>query len=107
MSEFTPGKWIADDFGEYVSAHGEDMRICHMRGWAFLKNNGMSDYDAIEVQKANARLIAAAPDMYDFIKSFADEPSPKDAWDFLPEYILKAKIIIDRINGNELSEDLS
>ena len=65
MTEFTKGKWTADVMGEYVFAHGFDMMICQMRGWAYLKAQGLSDNEAIEVQKANARLIAAAPEMYD------------------------------------------
>ena len=65
MSEFTKGKWNADDMGEYVFAHGFDMMICQMRGWAYLKAQGLSSDEAIDVQKANARLIAAAPDMYE------------------------------------------
>ena len=68
MSEFTKGKWTADDMGEYVFAHGFDMMICHMRGWAYLKAQGLSDNQAIDVQIANARLIAAAPDMYEVLK---------------------------------------
>ena len=68
MTEFTKGKWTADDMGEYVFAHGFDMMICQMRGWAYLKAQGLSDEEAIEVQKANARLIAAAPDMYELLK---------------------------------------
>ena len=64
MSEFTKGKWTADDMCEYVFAHGFDMMICQMRGWVYLKAQGLSDDEAIDVQKANARLIAAAPEMH-------------------------------------------
>ena len=60
----TKGKWTADDYGGYVFAHEEEMMICRIRGWAYLKAQGLSDDEAIEVQKANARLIAAAPEMF-------------------------------------------
>ena len=72
MSKFTEGKWTADDYGEYVFAHGNDMMICQMRGWAYLKGKGLSGEEAIEVQEANARLIAAAPEMYEMLKTCSD-----------------------------------
>lgn len=67
MSKFTKGKWTADDMGEYIFAHEFNMMICQMRGWAYLKAQGLSDDEAIDVQKANARLIAAAPDMFELL----------------------------------------
>ena len=68
MSEFTKGKWTADNRGVYIFTHDFDMMICQMRGWAYLKAQGLSDDEAINVQKANARLIAAAPEMYRLLK---------------------------------------
>ena len=50
MSSFTKGKWTADDMGEYVFAHGFDMMICQMRGWAYLKAHYLSDDEAEERQ---------------------------------------------------------
>ena len=88
MSEFTKGQWTADDMGEYVFAHGFDMMICQMRGWAYLKAQGLSDDEAIEVQKANARLIAAAPEMYKALTL---------AMDFLRGGNFPAQLIADRI----------
>ena len=88
MSEFTKGQWTADDMGEYVFAHGFDMMICQMRGWAYLKAQSLSDNQAIEVQKANARLIAAAPDMYKALTL---------AMDFLRDGNFPAQLIADRI----------
>lgn len=68
MTEFTKGKWTADDMGEYVFAHGFNMMICQMRGWVYLHGTlGLTPDNVIEVQKANARLIAAAPDMYELL----------------------------------------
>ncbi|MBR0251027.1 MAG: hypothetical protein IJQ77_08080 [Synergistaceae bacterium] len=80
MSEFTKGKWTADDMGEYVFAHGFNMMICQMRGWAYLKAQCLSSDEIIDVQKANARLIAAAPEMYEMLFTLfnAEYISPLD-----------------------------
>lgn len=81
MSEFTKGKWTADDMGEYVFAHGFDMMICQMRGWGYLHGTlGLTPDNVIEVQKANARLIAAAPEMYEMLFTLfnAEYISPLD-----------------------------
>ena len=64
MSRFTSGKWTTDDYGGYVFAHGADMMICQMRGAGYLRSKGVSEEGIIAIQDANARLIAAAPEMY-------------------------------------------
>ena len=103
MTQFTKGKWTADDMGEYVFAHGFDMMICQMRGWGYLKAQGLSDAEAIEVQKANARLIAAAPEMYSELIS---------AMAFLRDGDISAQRLadrieelLDRIDGEEVHND--
>lgn len=80
MPNFTKGKWTADDMGEYVFAHSFNMMICQMRGWAYLNAQGLSPDEAIDVQKANARLIAAAPEMYEMLFTLfnAEYISPLD-----------------------------
>ena len=96
MSEFTKGKWTADDMGEYIFANGFDMMICQMRGWAYLNAQGLSDDEAIDVQKANARLIAAAPDMYELLKVWVQvqaQPTLMNAQD-------KAQELLARIDGD-------
>jgi hypothetical protein len=67
-SEYTPGPWShsgADDFGDYNIVHPADALavaavISNMR-------------PPIEVL-ANARLIAAAPDMYEVLKALLEPP---------------------------------
>ena len=71
MSEFTGGKWVTDDSGKYVFTKvPEDlMMVAQMRGWSYLTGVlNLSAKEAIKVQKANARLIAAAPEMYELLK---------------------------------------
>ena len=41
--------------------------VAQMRGWSYLTKHLTPD-EAIEVQKINARLIAAAPEMYELLK---------------------------------------
>lgn len=59
MSKFTPGKWEVDGFGQAVSVFDEREEatlfiVDHVYSWA--NRDGEAE--------ANARLIAAAPEMY-------------------------------------------
>ena len=99
MTQFTKGIWTADDMGEYVFAHGYDMMICHMRGWAYLKAQGLSGDEAIEVQKANARLIAAAPEMYELLKEVLNAPDFAYGMGF--SFCRQVDDILARIHGKE------
>lgn len=72
MSTFTPGHWIFD--GEaYIFAEpmSEGKMIAEMRGWGWLQYKG--EEAAIAEQESNARLISAAPDMYEALKAFVDD----------------------------------
>ncbi len=63
----TAGPWVdVGDRGWEVRAANVQMRVCDIRGWGYLTGKGslgLSDDEAIGIQKANARLIAAAPDL--------------------------------------------
>lgn len=65
MSKHTPGPWRAQDC--YVFAENDQMMVCEMRGWGRLTGTGggfaLSEGEALAIQDANARLIAAAPDL--------------------------------------------
>jgi hypothetical protein len=70
---YTPGPWIAE--GVEVTAGVMFVADCDGRG----------DVKRQEVSKANARLIAAAPDMYEaleealsFLEGFEDCDNPED-----------------------------
>ena len=77
MSKFTGGEWEADDMGEYVFTRTSEglEPVAQIRGWSYLTDAvnglGLTPEEAIEVQKANARLIAAAPKMYERLKLLA------------------------------------
>lgn len=68
----TPGPWRSDRDARAVYAG--DMRICDIRGWGHLTGQGhtaldLSPQEAVVIQTANARLIAAAPDMLAALKA--------------------------------------
>jgi hypothetical protein len=76
QAKHTPGPWSVDPRSLHVSAEDEKgyMRIADVRGWGHLTGKGIggwaySDDMAIGIQEANARLIAAAPEMYEALKA--------------------------------------
>ena len=71
----TPGKWESDEEGEYVFTRVPSglMMVAQMRGWSYLTGElNLSSEEAIEVQKANARLMAAAPELYEAVCDLLD-----------------------------------
>jgi len=75
MSEFTKGEWkiINDDiiFGRCVGGcqlKEDTFMIAEVRGWGHLQYLG--EDKAFNIQKANARLIATAPKLYDACRDF-------------------------------------
>ena len=70
----TPGKWEADTEGEYVFTRVPEglMMVAQMRGRSYLTGElNLSSEEAIEVQKANARLMAEAPEMCEILRGIA------------------------------------
>ncbi len=88
MSKFTPGKWVIKELltGYGVFSYTADERI----GIADCLDN-----------EANARLIAAAPEMYDAIKKLISKDSTIDTAEALLDAFLELKILIARIDGEE------
>ena len=69
MSKLTSDEWITDDFGEHVFKRvpfvAELIEIAKTPGWAYLAEKFKLEQDeAISLQKAIGRLLAAAPEMY-------------------------------------------
>lgn len=71
--KFTKGPWSVDHYALHVESIGcrkAPARVCDIRGWGYLTGKGhgalgLSQSEAILIQKANAYLIAAAPELYD------------------------------------------
>ena len=111
MSKFTKGPWAADDFANYIyifEANEPNMMIAQIRGWGYLTGKGglgLSDGEAYEIQKANARLIATAPEMYellDYIASYLTALSkliPLSG--LLINYLSMINDLVARIDGKE------
>ena len=105
MSKFTQGKWKADDFAIYIFSEDEKMTIAQIRGWGYLTGKGsggmgLSDEEAYSIQEANARLIAAAPEMYELLQDAAEELTFVES-ESSEELIEKILALSDRINGKK------
>ena len=89
MSKFTSGKWRAGEhsplMGISIFATGRPFRIARLEG-----------YYPVEEEEANARLIAAAPEMYELLKDVAQWQG-NYVWDTA----CKAKELLARINREE------
>ena len=89
MSEFTKGKWIIDRDGSAIFSDSEDCYVAEL-----------SPANSDEQVAANARLIAAAPEMYEeLIFAMAalrdGDVSAKRRAD-------KIEALLDRIDGKEV-----
>ena len=89
MPKFTQGKWKYKEnaFGEISIRAINDDEICFI-----------SDYRPKEEQEANARLIAIAPAMYEFIKAVSEGFETEiEYWQMFDV----AKQLLAKINGVE------
>lgn len=76
-SKHLPGPWRVGYKSLHVFADntkiGGDAMVCEIRGWGYLTGNGhgalgLDPAEAAKIQDANARLIAAAPDMLNALR---------------------------------------
>lgn len=68
---FTPAPWQAEMHGQNVLACDQQMMICNVRGWGYLTGTGglnLPEAEAVKIQDANVRLIAAAPSLYEAVR---------------------------------------
>lgn len=106
MSKFTQGKWHSDEYGCFVFAHGTEMMVCEMRGMGWFRSKGITDEEALSIQAANARLIAAAPEMYDLLYDAMQElkgykPIENGISSIWPDI----EELLARIDGKEVGHD--
>ena len=91
MSEFTKGKWVYDEPFGVIFSYETCAVIANVQG----AGTG-SCFCSTQEGQANARLIAAAPEMYEMLKVWTrayTEPMRMDAWK-------KALELLARIDGN-------
>ena len=86
MSEFTKGKWIIDRDGSAIFSDSEDCYVAEL-----------SPANSDEQVAANARLIVAAPEMYELLKKILDDTQNGQ---FAREDLLKE--LLARIDGEEV-----
>lgn len=101
MSEtkFTPGPWEIAGFGSQNN-NKMDFGINTERGQLVIESYGECELD----YKANAALIAAAPDMYEFIRwirSVQGQCAIMKWRKFLPKILDKADEILHKAEGEE------
>ena len=72
MSKFTKGTWELNKHFDVVSENGQFVALCCIRhkklGYHYIESIKLYN----EETKANARLIAAAPEMYEMITKLVD-----------------------------------
>ena len=85
MSEFTKGKWIIDRDGSAIFSDSEDCYVAEL-----------SPANSDEQVAANARLIAAAPEMYELLKSLSYRTSGMEEHE-----VLRIRELLARIDGKE------
>lgn len=104
MSKFTSGTWsvgIDGTYGPYVYADDGDAIIAVIRSCGHISESEKKE----AVRQANARLIAAAPEMYEVIKALLEEPPLIGPNYALMDATSKARKLVARIDGVEVSHD--
>lgn len=91
MTEFTKGKWVYDEPFGVIFSYETYAVIANVQG----AGTG-SCFCFTQEGQANARLIAAAPEMYELMKVWVQveaQPTLRNAQD-------KARELLERIDGN-------
>lgn len=103
----TPGPWQVGynfmDVGCVNAKIGGHAKLFDVRGWGYLTGNGhgglgMNPDHAFEVQKANARLAAAAPELLNALKDILFEDSNKSEVDRLATLVM-ARLVVAKAEG--------
>ena len=99
MSKFTSGTWsvgIDVKCGPYIYADDGEAIIAVIRNCGHISESNKKE----TVRQANARLIAAAPEMYALLKSLSYRTSGMEQHE-----ILKIRELLARINGEEANNE--
>ena len=90
MSDFTPGKWLVAPFDVIGDAIYAPVQTESRRNEvvAFGITN-----------KSDARLIAAAPEMYELLKDYNADPAEQIAW------LIRRHNLLARIDGKDVSHE--
>lgn len=98
MSNFTKGKWLIDREGRIFCDDRYNTIIAKLITYPLTK----------EEDSANARLIVAAPDMYELLKEFWEKDRGIYIHSLNPERNKRYRLvrsILDRIDGKEHKND--
>ena len=99
----TPGPWKFDEYGDFIFAidkDGNPFPVADVRGWGHLPTE-YGEKKAVEIQIANAQLIAAAPDMKDWIKETISNLNLYDDEGIFTVIIASGKALLKRIEGDD------
>ena len=88
----TPGPWVAMGKAVYTESDNPTREIL----WGGHNTRSASD----EEKKANARLIAAAPEMYEVLSELLDTLGLSRGYGFDEEYD-KVREVLDKVEGGE------
>lgn len=97
----TPGPWGTDKMACYVwgkDENGGPFTVAEIRGWAHLSSHHTDD-EAIAIQTANARLIAAAPEMVDKFREALRIITTQTPQHKINEFLKGAAELLRRIDG--------
>ena len=93
MSGFTPAPWsvLVNPMGVDCVV-GDDCTICEMPGW---------DADYEDEERANTRLIAAAPDLYEALKELIDMDVAYQRGQKVSDAVDKARAALAKAEGKQ------
>lgn len=77
---YTPGPWEMDEEACFISQYGDVLiMIGQVRGWGWLHRK-YGEIEAYEIQKANGKLMAAAPELLEALKKLNEWISPESVY---------------------------
>lgn len=102
MNKSTPGPWRIDESGNYDGGHGRcSSAIVGKNGEPIvLFDPSDGEYEvALDPKSANARLIAAAPDLLEALEGMIEGFDVDDR--YASEAVLKARAALKKATGEE------